>query len=169
MSLIFWPTLFFFITGYLLAFSEDAGGGNYNLRYLSPEARRNITPFGSITNMPNRHAPLGVVDTTEMYTLYIPGAGFLWSDEMVWAQSGPYSGEYEVDGSERVFFEDRFAERYPWIMEVKNPLERRKKEAKNSRSKRGAIKSGSEVQIKSWTRYVSLVLLVSKSTSDEKV
>lgn len=153
--MLFWPTLFLLITGHLLAFSEDAAGGNYNLRYLSPEARRSITPFGSITNLPNRQTSFGLVDAKEMYTLYVPGAGFLWSDEMVWAQSGPNSEEYEVEGSERVFFEDRFAERYPWIVEVKSPLERKKKKTKKSRSKGAIIRSGSEVQVKSWTRYVS--------------
>ncbi|KAF2165985.1 hypothetical protein M409DRAFT_23712 [Zasmidium cellare ATCC 36951] len=166
MSLLFWPMLFLLITGYLLPFSEDATGGNHNLHYLSPEARRSITPFGSITNIPNRHTPLGVADSKEMYTLYVPGAGFLWSDEMVWAQSGPCSEEYEVEGSERVFFEDRFAERYPWIVEVKNPLERKKK-TKKSRSKVGVIKSGSEVQIKSWTSNDYLCLIPGERVTSE--
>lgn len=155
MFLLFWPTLSLLITGYLLPFFEDAAGGNYNLDYLFPEARRSITPFGSITTIPSRHTPWGVIDSKEMYTLYIPGAGFLWSDEMVWAQSGPCSEEYEVEGSERVLFADRFAERYPWIVEVDHPLERKnKRKTKKPRSKGPVIRSGSEVQIKSWTRYV---------------
>lgn len=93
--------------------------------------------------------PFGVVDSKEMYTLYVPGAGFLWSDEMVWEQSVPDADDYQTEGSDRVFFQDKFGERYPWIVEVKNAPERKKK-----RSKSGVIRSGSTVQIKSWTRYV---------------
>lgn len=150
--LALWPTIFLVATGFLLPFSESAAGGNYNLHYLSPEARRSITPFGSITTMTKRPAPFGIVDSKEMYTLYLPGAGFLWSDELIWAQSVPDQDDYAVEGSERVFFQDKFVERYPWIVQINTPVRTKK----NKRAKRGIIRTGSSVQIRSWMRYFLL-------------
>lgn len=68
-----------------MSFAEDTAGGDHNLHYLSPAARRSTVPFGCITNMHNRPMPFGDVNSKEMYTMYIPGEGFLWSDEMTQA------------------------------------------------------------------------------------
>lgn len=90
--------------GALLPMSESAAGGDYNLRYLSAAARRSITPLPAIrptsTQAVSNVGPrLGLV-----YTLYVPGAEFLWSDSMIWKQSLPvrlrnpsnyYDGEAE--------------------------------------------------------------------------
>ncbi|KAK4506057.1 hypothetical protein PRZ48_004022 [Zasmidium cellare] len=152
-ALFFWPTVFLTIAGLFLPFSEKAGGGNYGLHHLSAPARRDITPFASLTARENNRALFGIVDSKEMYTLYVPSAGFLWSDEMVWAQSMPGREDYAVESSERVFFQDKFVERYPWIVQVKEPPKTRKKK----QPKREVVRSGSTVHVKSWIRYVALI------------
>lgn len=103
-------------------------GGNYNLRYLSADARRDITPFPAVQASKSAGPSLGLRQSSG-YTFYVPGAGFLWTDPMIWNQSMPddfypgnstdhYNGDLEdlwsVEGSYRAFFQDKFIERYPW-------------------------------------------------------
>jgi hypothetical protein len=120
------PIFALLLGGALLPISESAAGGNYNLRYLSASMRRDLTPFPAISPSSTQAAPdFGLYHGT--YTLYVPGAGFLWSDSMIWMQSLPdrlrcSSDHYEdelktnwaIDESYRVLFQDKFVERYPW-------------------------------------------------------
>ena len=114
------PLVMLVLTGMLLPVSESSAGGNFNLRYLSPPARRDLTPFPSVQQDHNLRPDLA-------YTLYVPGAGFLWSDSMMWKQSVPQTlskssacdtgdaaESWSVEGSHRAFFQDKFRERYPW-------------------------------------------------------
>lgn len=77
------------LSGALLPMSESAAGGSYNLRYLSAAARRDLTPFLAIRPSSTRAAPDFDLHHGTAYTLYVPGAGFLWSDSMTWKQSLP--------------------------------------------------------------------------------
>jgi hypothetical protein len=115
------------LSGALIPMSESAAGGNYNLRYLPAAARRDVTPFPAIRPSSTEPAPyLGLLHGTT-YTLYVPGAGFLSSDSMMWKQSLPWKSRnstdhyddkeekyWSIEGSYRVFFQDKFIERYPW-------------------------------------------------------
>jgi hypothetical protein len=115
------------LNGALLPMSESAAGGNYNLRYLSAAARRDLTLFLAIRPSSTQAAPHFGLHHGTAYTLYVPGVGFLWSDSMMWKQSLPgrlrnstdhYDDEVEkywsIEGSYRAFFQDKFLERYPW-------------------------------------------------------
>jgi hypothetical protein len=88
------------------------------------------------------------------YTFYVPGAGFLWSDDKVWKQSLPeklwgapnHDGDdqgkqWAVDDSYRVFFQDKFNERYPWTVEPVLPL------PTHQWRKQQTLKSGSNVHL----------------------
>jgi hypothetical protein len=88
------------------------------------------------------------------YTLYVPGAGFLWSDDKVWKQSLPekhwgapnhrsddQGRRWAVDDSYRVFFQDKFNERYPWTVEPVLPL------PTHQRRTQQTLKSGSDIRI----------------------
>jgi hypothetical protein len=123
------------LTGGVLPNSEAAVGGNYNLRYLSPAARARLSPFPSAYDQLGARKLGYTLHAGKMYTLYIPSAGFLWSDDLMWAQektnrSGdefnrPYSTSeksWQYDPSHRAYFEDRFAERLPWTMELTRGL-----------------------------------------------
>lgn len=156
-SLIFWPTIFLILLGSIQPLSESAAGGNYNLHYLSPVARRMMTPFRSLnegTVQARQNQPFAVYDSTEMHTLYVPGAGFLWSDDMRWAQSLPehlresHDREgWSVEQSDRVLFQDRFLERYPWIFQASDLSPTSKRRTKNR-----LIRSGSGAKLFSPTR-----------------
>lgn len=127
------------LTGALLPLSESAAGGNYNLRYLSAAARRDITQFPAIRPSSTQAAPHFSLDQGKAYTLYVPGAGFLWSDLAVWRHrllpalpngTGHHDdgmgNQWSTDGSHRVFFQDKFAARYPWeIHRVPRPFQKR--------------------------------------------
>ncbi|CZR69155.1 uncharacterized protein PAC_19055 [Phialocephala subalpina] len=126
-SFIIWPMSIMLITGALLPMSESAAGGNYNLRYLSADARRDLSPFPVIRPSSPQAGPGFGLRHGTAYTLYVPGAGFLWSDSMIWNQSLPegvrnstsqhddaVESRWSVEGSYRVFFQDKFIERYPW-------------------------------------------------------
>lgn len=107
--------------------SETAAGGNYNLSYLSASMRRDLTPFPVVGKSPMQGTPgLGLLDG-EAYTIYVPAVGFLWTDSMMWRQSLPDymlgsmnhrndedEENWSIEGSHRVFFQDKFLTRYPW-------------------------------------------------------
>ncbi|KUJ15117.1 uncharacterized protein LY89DRAFT_670626 [Mollisia scopiformis] len=153
-SIIVCPIIAIIVIGALLPISESSAGGNYNLRYLSASARRDLTPFPLARSSAQAGPPFAPHHDTA-YTLYVPGAGFLWSDSMVWEQSlpaeiSPNSTEHYVDetgqlwsieGSHRVFFQDKFIERYLW--EIKQfPQQTRR-----WRTSQKTIHSGSTVRL----------------------
>lgn len=107
--------------------SESAAGGNYNLRYISAALRRGLTPFPATHRSPTQATSVFGLRDRIAYTLYVPAAGFLWSDSMIWKQSLPQEllnkstyldiengKHWFVEGSHRVFFRDKFIERYLW-------------------------------------------------------
>lgn len=114
------------LSGIFLPTSESAAGGNYNLRYFSASAHRDLTPFPAIQPSLTHTSPGFSLQNGAAYTLYVPSAGFLWTDSMVWEQSisenlrntsnhyDDGSGKYwSTEGSYRAFFQDKFIERYP--------------------------------------------------------
>ncbi|KAF4943843.1 hypothetical protein FGADI_13123 [Fusarium gaditjirri] len=124
------PVLAMLMVGCLMPASESAAGGNYNLSYFSASMRRRLTPFPALDriSMPDQ-IKSGIMDSTA-YTMYLPGAGFLWTDNMIWLQSLPEEmldsfndhvdedGErWSIEGSYRVFFQDRFLTRYLWELQ----------------------------------------------------
>ncbi|KAH7409726.1 hypothetical protein BKA64DRAFT_405695 [Cadophora sp. MPI-SDFR-AT-0126] len=134
--------------------SESAAGGNYNLRYLSEAARRDITPFPAVKSASAQTASAFSLRHDTQYTLYIPGAGFLWSDSMMWKQSLPGSGpissgltseegkQWSVEGSHRIFFQDKYLERYKWnvqeLPQIAQNLRNQRKQRKQWKIQPGA-------------------------------
>ncbi|KAK0112619.1 hypothetical protein ONS95_014362 [Cadophora gregata] len=146
-ALIMCPLSSILLHGALLPISESVAGGNYNLRYLSAAARRDITLFPAVRPPSARTAPDFRPRHGTQYTLYVPGAGFFWSDSMMWKQSIPdsiqdYSSpsdevkQWSVEGSYRVFFQDKFLERYIWeiqeLSEMPQSLRKHRKQWKIS-------------------------------------
>ncbi|KAF4943411.1 hypothetical protein FGADI_13438 [Fusarium gaditjirri] len=121
------PLLALLIVGSLIPMSKSAAGGNYNLSYLSASLRTYLTPFPVLDRLPMLGVTgSGLTDLTA-YTIYLPRSGFLWSDNMIWQQSLPDQipdsekdhvdedgKHWSVDGSRRVFFQDKFLARHPW-------------------------------------------------------
>lgn len=72
--------------------SEVAYGGNYNLRYLDAGVRRTMRPG---FEMPSPLSDPGPgLHSMAPYSLYVPSAGFLWSDDLFWdSQSGSFQSE----------------------------------------------------------------------------
>lgn len=143
------------LSGIFLPTSESAAGGNYNLRYFSASARRDLTPFSVIRPSLTHTSPGFSLQNGAAYTLYVPSAGFLWTDSMVWEQSIPEnlrntSNHYDdgggtywsTEGSYRVFFQDKFIERYPWKVQ-----QRPQQPQKLSTRRQLTIKSGSTVRL----------------------
>ncbi|RDW58530.1 uncharacterized protein DSM5745_11221 [Aspergillus mulundensis] len=69
--------------------SETTAGGNYNLHYLPASLRRNLRPqigafYAGVTEVAGRPFPAYSLVPEAPISLYIPGAGFLWSDDLTW-------------------------------------------------------------------------------------
>lgn len=159
MSLLAWPLVYTIIMGNVIAWSESASNINHNLHYLSPAARRHITPFPSVIDVQwsgTTNTALGVYKGAE-YTLYIPGAGFLWSDNLVWAQRMPKgkndSGNntadaWAIDEARRVSFQDKNVRRHPWLIE---PV---LKQHRMTTMPEGILRSGASVKMMDPDRFV---------------
>lgn len=119
--MVLYPLLFLYVVGAFVPDSEAAFGANYNLRALSPGARRHMSPFPAVDT--------SRVLSDRFYTLYVPGSGFLWSDAVQWEQNLPEEYRHQAnvvennddeawrtDGSFRAYFQDKFAKRYPWVL-----------------------------------------------------
>lgn len=110
------------VLGFGMPGSETAAGGNYHLRYLSPNLRQSGAPaFESKHNSHSKavHAMLA----SEPSSIYVLGAGFLWSDHLSWQDDmGAFVSANErmpdtalpESGGHRSFFADPFAVRHPW-------------------------------------------------------
>lgn len=135
-SLILPCTLYIVLLGVVLPYSEVAAGGNYNLQFLSAEARRSLSPVreeAGIPNWGNHSLPVHAVVPYVPVSLYLPRAGFLWHDESVWLpELGVFGTERELSGNQnlaqseeaspdstlyRVHFSDPIASRHPWSFE----------------------------------------------------
>lgn len=123
---------FVLVYGILFPFSEVSAGGNYNLSFLAPSIRRALSPAASINPgpPPDQFPP----DTLVPYfpvSLYVPRAGFLWTDDLVWmddfgtfaseprvAARSPHHHEALASAPQRAFFADPIARRHPWALEL---------------------------------------------------
>ncbi|SMR51230.1 unnamed protein product [Zymoseptoria tritici ST99CH_1E4] len=128
---LIWPSLILLLIGAVTPASEAKAWGNYHLRFFSARARRAIRPFTALDASPStENSPSGLYPELA-YTLYVPGAGFLWSDAMMWNQSLPSTSsrdtdvkhdhltlDWLADESWRVFFQDKYSERYPWVVDI---------------------------------------------------
>ncbi|KAK4965684.1 hypothetical protein LTR42_011697 [Elasticomyces elasticus] len=100
-----------------LGSSEVAYGGNYNLRYLDAESRRSMRPG---FDMPRGFSDPGPgLHSMTPYSLYIPTAGFLWSDDMTWdADSGAFEPvEQDSNAGRRAVMKDPVGRFAPWILQ----------------------------------------------------
>ncbi|KAI0147782.1 hypothetical protein GGR57DRAFT_244606 [Xylariaceae sp. FL1272] len=113
--------------GLLFPMSEVQTGGNYNLHFLSPEARRMLSPIERSLAAPswsNHTIPPHAVIPYLPASLYIPMAGFLWLDDAVWLDDlGVWSRaslerEDSLSHPRRVFFSDPISTRHPWAFEL---------------------------------------------------
>lgn len=122
--------------------SEVAAGGDYNLHFLPAHFRRTLRPqMGTVkgpqsTPVPNSGPPHALTPRTSI-SLYMPQAGFLWSDDLVWEDGHGlfmHNSHDEFDGKQgscscpklgsrkkeppphRAFFVDRINRRYPWSL-----------------------------------------------------
>jgi hypothetical protein len=126
------PLVTIMITGLVYPWSETASGGNYNLHYLPMNTRRELRP--DISQTARRDTTMlpaaGYNSSTrwhdlrpgEPISIYLPLAGFLWSDNFVWddqsqvfnidsevaplAEAMLASGRYP-EQNHRVVFQDR--------------------------------------------------------------
>lgn len=156
------------LLGIVLPYSEVAAGGNYNLQFLSAEARRSLSPVrgeAEIPNWGNHSLPVHAVAPYVPVSLYLPGAGFLWHDESVWLpELGLFGSEWELSGNQgsasdeeispdsavyRVHFSDPIASRHPWSFEqaLYNDIQHRPDQ--NSDYARSHLWSGEMVHIRS--------------------
>jgi hypothetical protein len=139
------PVLFYLvIVGAVFSGSETASGGNYNLHFLSAQARRALSPSGEESRVPrlgNYSVPKHSIVPYVPVSLYLPGAGFLWQDEAVWLpRSGVFGDKSELVAEDkvdsvsatnmkpdtesestsllyRVYFSDPIGRRHPWAFE----------------------------------------------------
>ena len=96
-----------FIVSFSVAFplSEIGAGGNYNLRFLSPQVRRALRPQianyepAAATMINGQKPPVYGLVPANPLSLYIPQAGFLWSDDFLWDPS--IGGFLELASGER--------------------------------------------------------------------
>ncbi|KAM5440975.1 hypothetical protein MferCBS31731_004114 [Microsporum ferrugineum] len=120
------------IHGAVFPSSETAAGGNYNLHFLSAHFRRELVPDRRLFNASTLNYPIPPYSLRPLTAMsfYLPQAGFLWSDELVWSEIyGVYStlsvyekdikdSQRQDDGREpppyRLFLRDKFNRRYPW-------------------------------------------------------
>ncbi|KAK7753973.1 hypothetical protein SLS62_004072 [Diatrype stigma] len=116
---------------------ETSAGGNYNLSFLSPGARRSLSPLASHgtveafnQSLQGPFPPYALVPY-EPFSLYLPRAGFLWTDRREWVEDmGIFktteeepivaTGEDDVESPlpQRSFFADPLARRHPWVLEL---------------------------------------------------
>lgn len=121
--------------------SEVAAGGNYNLQFLSAQARRGLSPSSRSSEVPllgNQSIPSHAIIPYVPVSLYLEEAGFLWHDDSVWLPHlGVFGAEWELRGSEparntdrgsveaqnradashRAYLADPIAKRHPWAFE----------------------------------------------------
>ena len=70
-------------------FSETSVGGNYNLHYLPASLRRELRPMihvysPVIAELGGRSFLVYSLVPEVPISLYLPRAGFLWTDELAW-------------------------------------------------------------------------------------
>ncbi|KAK4891849.1 hypothetical protein LTR27_009548 [Elasticomyces elasticus] len=110
-------TCILIVVSLCLGSSEVAYGGNYNLRYLDAESRRSMRPG---FDMPRGFSDPGPgLHSMTPYSLYIPTAGFLWSDDMTWdADSGAFEPvERDSNTGRRAVMKDPVGRFAPWILQ----------------------------------------------------
>ncbi|KAL4411031.1 hypothetical protein CABS03_08371 [Colletotrichum abscissum] len=130
------------VTGILSPISEISAGGNYNTRFLSPRARRALSPISESVKIPNwgnySLPPHAIIPYVPL-SLYLPRAGFLWQDDEVWLpEQGNFGAEWQLNQEEawaefhdleqvgsgysvetlyRAYFSDPIGRRHPWAFE----------------------------------------------------
>lgn len=135
--------LYLTVLGAVFSGSEIAAGGNYNLHFLSAQARRALSPSGEESRVPplgNHSIPRHSIVPYVPVSLYMPEAGFLWQDDAVWIpQLGVFGDQSELEAGEteraetdaaassspdepdsslyRVHFSDPIGQRHPWAFE----------------------------------------------------
>lgn len=88
-----------------------------------------LSPYQSVTNSSNGnlhgpYPPYALIPYSPM-SLYVPRAGFLWTDRQEWLEDMGIFG-IEKDNAEgiadtlpqRLFFADPIARRHPWVLEL---------------------------------------------------
>lgn len=98
--------LYLTILGTVFSGSEIASGGNYNLHFLSAQARRALSPSGEESRVPrlgNHSIPKHSIVPYVPVSLYMARAGFLWQDEAVWLpRLGVFGDKSELVAEEEV-------------------------------------------------------------------
>jgi hypothetical protein len=97
------PLVAMLVTGFVFGWSETSAGGNYNLHYLPTTMRRELRP--DVSHMfENPTVPPTVAPNSSTgyhlrsrvpFSIYLPSAGFLWSDNLVWDDK---SQAFDIDG-----------------------------------------------------------------------
>ncbi|KAF2138203.1 uncharacterized protein K452DRAFT_311572 [Aplosporella prunicola CBS 121167] len=125
------PLLLSLIYGLIFPTSEVSAGGNYNLVFLAPSYRRFLSPAkwssGSRPDFFHGSFQLHTLIPYTPLSLYMPRAGFLWTDNLIWRE------EFGVFGStpgldllqsslenepHRAFFADPIGRRHPWVLQL---------------------------------------------------
>lgn len=148
--------------------SEVAAGGNYNLRYLSADARRYLVQDLHRAEPPSQ-APAHAIIPRVPVTIYMPRAGFLWSNTQVWNDEGgffePHHEQLEAAAQAagnitqfNLGFADPFALRHPWVFEQVFDVDYTGDRARMSDSATAYIRPNDMVYLRSAVndRYLSL-------------
>ncbi|KAI1445746.1 hypothetical protein F5Y02DRAFT_417663 [Annulohypoxylon stygium] len=124
------PMLLALIYGSFFPFSETAAGGNFNLSFFTPGTRRMLSPYqrtatSAGADLHGPYPPFALVPSVPV-SLYVPRAGFLWTDRKKWVE---YLGIFDTLDekredefadmlAERAYFSDPIARRHPWVLEL---------------------------------------------------
>jgi hypothetical protein len=99
------PVTICLVTGLVFPPSETASGGNYNLHNLPATFRREIRPDASYLFSHGELESSVRPRTSSQYhlvpgvpvTLYLPSAGFLWTDNMIWDDTAQaFDEDYKI-------------------------------------------------------------------------
>ena len=125
--------------------SETSGGGNYNLRYLTAQTRRELSPavkWPVDTSIDSVHIPTHAIIPLTPISLYIQAAGFLWAGR-----------KHDTNGksASRAYFSDPLNRRYPWEFQqvLSGMTDRERREARSNTDYSAYIWSGEHVLLRS--------------------
>lgn len=107
-SLLLATLTFISLYRYVYGGNETSYGGNFNLRYLSPGIRSSMRPFLPQIESAPQIVGDGGLRFSAPISAYIPGAGFLWTDEKIWSeQDGSFVTSRLESGQNRVILNDK--------------------------------------------------------------
>ncbi|KAI1874168.1 uncharacterized protein JN550_002747 [Neoarthrinium moseri] len=127
--LVIIPMTLFAVVGTVFPWSETSTGGNYNLHYLPAASRRELRQ--DMSRVFSETTPQGPGLRYHVpFTIYLPSAGFLRTDDLVWdsyyqgfdldsnvaSRNAESSRETPEDNLYRTILQDGIGRINPWVM-----------------------------------------------------